>query len=278
MSQASSPGQMLLALVPDPLRWSVCYAHTDSGETSLELSFRAGAPTDVLPCGVGQHVFGRHRKNVRNVSLARTAAPSNRPDHLHIGRVNLEMTRNTDRPGKFASCEPLAERRTHPIARIRQHTAKAHTGRDGAIDLHQSHLRFRSCRSIFGRNTRSLQPNPLARPTLGKKQPQRQHDRYFASRQRQRYQGLAVRGLAQCRSILRSDTNRMRAFLGYRCVVDHQHRIAAAHEPIRLHKQFGFQRRCIPDPGRNEVVQLIVVTKRKSLRHRLNALAIAWTD
>ena len=31
-----------------------------------------------------------------------------------------------------------------------------------------------------------------ARPTLGKKQPQRQHDRHFASRKRQRYQGLAV--------------------------------------------------------------------------------------
>src|SRR6266567_3579179 len=53
--------QMLLALVPNSLWWSVRYAHTDGGETSLELSLRASAPTDVLPCGVGQHVFGRHR-------------------------------------------------------------------------------------------------------------------------------------------------------------------------------------------------------------------------
>jgi hypothetical protein len=65
--------------------------------------------------------------------LAGTAAPSNRPNHLHIGRVHFEVTRNTDRPGKFASCEPLAERRAHPIARIRQHTAKAHTGGDDTI-------------------------------------------------------------------------------------------------------------------------------------------------
>src|SRR5713226_5319497 len=70
----------------------------------------------------------------------------------------------------------------------------------------------------------------------------------------------------------------MRAFLGYRSVVDHQHGIAAPDEPIRLDKQFGLHRRCIPDPSRNEVVQLIVVTKRKPLRHRLNALAIAGTD
>ena len=54
-------GQMLLALVPDPLRRSVGYAHADSGKTSLELSFRAGAPTDGVPFGIGQHGFGRYR-------------------------------------------------------------------------------------------------------------------------------------------------------------------------------------------------------------------------
>ena len=55
------PGQMLLTLVPDPLRWSVGDPHADRSTTSLVLSLRASAPTDVLPCGVGQHVFGRHR-------------------------------------------------------------------------------------------------------------------------------------------------------------------------------------------------------------------------
>jgi hypothetical protein len=52
---------MLLAFVPDSLSWSVGYPHADSSETSLELSFRAGAPTDIPPCGVGEHVFGRYR-------------------------------------------------------------------------------------------------------------------------------------------------------------------------------------------------------------------------
>ena len=55
------PGQMLLALVPDPLWWSVGDPHADSSKTSLELSFRPGAPTDGAPSGVGQHVFGRYR-------------------------------------------------------------------------------------------------------------------------------------------------------------------------------------------------------------------------
>src|SRR5215831_488496 len=118
----------------------------------------------------------------------------------------------------------------------------------------------------------------FARPTRGKKQPQCQHDWYFASRKRQRYQGLAVGGLAQRRSILRRDTHRMRAFLGYCGVVDHQHGIAAADQPIRLNKQFRLHRPRIPDPGRNEVVQLIVFAKPKPLRHRLNALTSARTD
>src|SRR5262249_19809323 len=43
-------------------------------------------------------------------------------------------------------------------------------------------------------------------------------------------------------------------------------------------KQFRLHRPRIPDPSRNEVVQLIVFAKPKSLRHRLNALAIARTD
>jgi hypothetical protein len=70
----------------------------------------------------------------------------------------------------------------------------------------------------------------------------------------------------------------MRAFLGYRGVVDHQHGIAAADQPIRLTKQFRLHRRRIPDPGGNEVVQLVIFAKRKPLCHRLNALAIARAD
>src|SRR3954452_21904206 len=35
-------------------------------------------------------------------------------------------------------------------------------------------LRLRSCRSIFGQDARSIQSDRILRPTLGKKQPQRQ--------------------------------------------------------------------------------------------------------
>ena len=55
------PWQMLVSLIPDPLPWSVGDPDPDSSKTSLELSFRAGAPTDGAPFGVGQHVFSRYR-------------------------------------------------------------------------------------------------------------------------------------------------------------------------------------------------------------------------
>src|SRR5262249_2117508 len=127
-------------------------------KTSLELSFRARAPTDGAPFDIGQHVLGRYRQNVWDVPLTGTTALGNRPDHPHLGRVNLEMPRNADRPRQFASREPLTERRAKPIPGVRQHAAEANTGRDRAIDLRQGYLRLRPRRSIFGRNTRSLQP------------------------------------------------------------------------------------------------------------------------
>ena len=55
------PRQMLLPLVSDPLRWSIGDPYADGGETSLELSFGASAPTDALPWSIGHHVFGRQR-------------------------------------------------------------------------------------------------------------------------------------------------------------------------------------------------------------------------
>ena len=45
---ADKPGfiawQMLLALVPDPLRRSIGYADADSGKAGFELAFRPGSP------------------------------------------------------------------------------------------------------------------------------------------------------------------------------------------------------------------------------------------
>ena len=48
-------------LGPPERRMAVGDPHPDRGETSLEPSFRAGAPTDGAPFSVGQHILGRYR-------------------------------------------------------------------------------------------------------------------------------------------------------------------------------------------------------------------------
>jgi hypothetical protein len=70
----------------------------------------------------------------------------------------------------------------------------------------------------------------------------------------------------------------MLAFHRHRGVVDYQYRIAAADKPIRLNEQFSLQRRGILDTTSNKIVQLIIVVRRKTFRHWLNALAIARPD
>ena len=43
------PREMLLPLVPDPLRWSVGDSHANGSKTRLELSLGAGTPTICAP-------------------------------------------------------------------------------------------------------------------------------------------------------------------------------------------------------------------------------------
>src|SRR3954470_8559977 len=119
---------MLLTLVPDPLWGSIGRSHTDRGKAGFELSFRAGTPTDGLPLGIGQHVFGWYRQNVRNRAHTRTAAPGNWPDQLHAERVHLEMTRDANGPNQTARREPLPEWRAQSVPGIGEHTAEPDAG------------------------------------------------------------------------------------------------------------------------------------------------------
>ena len=66
--------------------------------------------------------------------------------------------RDTHRPSKIACREALAKRRAQPVTCIGQHTTEAHASRGHAIDLSERDLRLGTCRSIFDRNTCTLQP------------------------------------------------------------------------------------------------------------------------
>src|SRR3984957_5526034 len=67
----------------------------------------------------------------------------------------------------------------------------------------------------------------------------------------------------------------MRPLLRQRRVVDDKHCAGAPDQLVRLDREFLFQRRFVPDAARNEMMQLVVVARRPSQRHRFDALAIA---
>ena len=163
--------------------------------------------------------------------------------------IDLLMTRDADRPGQAARRQPLAERRTEPVSCIGQHAAEADTGSAQAVNLGKRDLRLRSSDAMLDWNAGPLQSQRIARPALRQEQAQRQHDRHLAAGQRQRHQRLAIGVLAQDRSILRRDADRVLALLRQRRVVDHQHRIIATNEAVGLGEQLGFERRRIPDPA-----------------------------
>jgi hypothetical protein len=52
---ADQPGfvarQMVLAFIPDPLRWSIGGTDADSGKAGFELAFRPASPAHRLPLG-----------------------------------------------------------------------------------------------------------------------------------------------------------------------------------------------------------------------------------
>ncbi len=160
------PRKVLLAHVLDPLRWSIGGPHANSGEASFQPTLGPVSPTYILPLGIGQHVFGRPRQDIRNVPFAGTAPAGNRPDQFYPDRINLQVTGDPDGPGQAAAREPLTERRAKAVTGIRQDTAKAHTGCHHAIDLRQGDLWLGPRRAIFGWNARTLQTHRIARPAL----------------------------------------------------------------------------------------------------------------
>jgi hypothetical protein len=70
----------------------------------------------------------------------------------------------------------------------------------------------------------------------------------------------------------------MRPLLRQRRVVDDQDRICAADQLVGLIGKLKLQRRLVPDPVRHEMMELVVVARRHSFRHRTDTLAIARPD
>ena len=87
-------GQMLLALVPDPLRRAVGDTDADRCELRPQRSLGAGAPADLCPDRIRNDSLGRDRQHVGNRVLARTATPGDGTTRLVSGNDALTFSSN----------------------------------------------------------------------------------------------------------------------------------------------------------------------------------------
>ena len=140
--------------------------------------------------------------------------------------------------------------------------------------LTECDLRLRSCHSMFDRNASAFQTRPIARPAFGKEEARSHRHGHLAACKCQGHQRLAIRGFAQCRSVLRSDADRVLAFLRHGRVINHQYRIAVS-AWTRSSVSSGAASQIL---AATKMMQLIIATGRKSLRHGRNALAITRAD
>src|ERR1700722_17811904 len=98
---------MLLTLIENALRLSVCDANAQGGETSGQRTFGAAPPADFPPRGRGEHRLGGARELIGNLVLARPAPPRHRKDQGNAGGIDLLMFGNADSPSKPACAQPL---------------------------------------------------------------------------------------------------------------------------------------------------------------------------
>ena len=99
--------------------------------------------------------------------FARLTGFLRRKNHGDIDRIDFLAPRYTNCPQETAFAQSMTERRARSVSHIRQHTAKANTGCDHAIDLGQRDLGLGPCRAMLDGNDGTLEAYRIARPILG---------------------------------------------------------------------------------------------------------------
>ena len=110
-----------------------------------------------------------------------------------------------------------------------------------AVDLVEGDPPLRTVPDPF-RRTGTSQPLGVGAPALGQEEPQPDTDRHPGPSQGERDQRLAVGPLAELAAVLALDPDRVPPLLDQRGIVDHQHRVRPADQPVGGAHQLVFQR------------------------------------
>jgi site-specific DNA recombinase len=248
-----------LAHQPDLLAWQVAVVRPsgaitdpDAGcrEPSRERALGALPPGHPAPGQLGQHRLGFAGLLVRHRAAL---APAGR-DQLDVRAIDLLVARNAHCPVQAPLIQAVTEGSTRAVAGIAQHDAKPRASSDEPVQLGERDLALGSghhlgCRHAGGRAARRI-----FGPPLRQEQPQPHRHRHLLAGQRQRDQRLAVGPLAQLPAVLPLHAHRERALLRQRSVVNHQHRLWPAHQPVSLLGQHPPQRAIIPGRAGDEVL------------------------
>ena len=251
-----------MALVLDPLWWSVCGPHANCGETCFQPTLGPLSPTHILPFGVGQRVFGRLD------SISGMCRSRGRPRSA-IGKISFTPPdipsgdEDTDCPTNAARRETLTEWRAGPIRHLPAHSRSEHRLRSRrSISASAISGLVRATRCSTGTPARFIRAGSLVQLSGTK----RRNAIITGTSRRASVSDTNVwqlARLAERRGVLRSDTNRTIALLRQRGVVDDQHRILAADESVGLNEQFYSNRAASQDAISDEMVQLVIVARRQ---------------
>jgi hypothetical protein len=210
--------------------------------------------------------------------LARTAGRlALGPGERHVRRVDLLRRQHPDREGEVPLVQASTELGRLTILGVGQDAAEASARGQHTIDLLERDPPLGTVDDPFG-HTGPRPPLVVGAPVLRQEQAQADADRHLSPGQGERDQRLAVRPLAQLAAVLPFDPDRVLALLDQGGVVDHQHRVRPADQPVGGLHQLVLQRGRRPGRGRDEVVQLLRVAWGHPRRHRLDALALAGQD
>ena len=253
----------------------VAHADADGREALGERALGPPPPGHPAPPGRGQHVFDGPRRLARHRCLARPPPPRPRPAQPNRGGVDLLVARDAHRPEQLPLVQPAAERGARAIAGIRQHGAEPHARGPQPVQLGQRDLALAPGLHLRRGHAGPGAPPGLGGPLLRQEQAQTDRDGHLAPGQGQRDQCLAVRPLAQRSAVLPRHANRQVPLLRQGGVVDHQHRLRPAQQPVRALGQHPPQRAVVPGRAGDEVVQLVVPRQAEPGRHGLQALALA---
>lgn len=176
---------------------------------------------------------------------------------------------------------PWRNARHLAVGRVGEQHAEGHPGRPHPVELRQRELRLRArgARRQGGRrDVRPAAAYPIRHPRLRQEQPERQRHRHLAARERHRHQHLAVGDRGELPSVLAHHAHGVPPLFEERGVVDDQHCLRPAHQPLGLAREYALHWRRVPVRAGDEVVQLGVVRGRDARRHRLDTLPVAGAE